>query len=136
VRRFRLALKPATAKIIDLDTTVDVVPVESREGPIVWATVKMEYTLAGLKPAVTICVPVPWDADETQNQRRAQALRCARQLIEHACRAAGVGPLEAIDEDNAAQSVIDAITPIGIERLPQELGPSEPAPQPKKQRGG
>jgi hypothetical protein len=33
-----MALKPVTAQIIDLDTTVDVVPVESREGPIVWAS--------------------------------------------------------------------------------------------------
>lgn len=131
-----MALRPAMAKIIDLDTTVDVVPVESSEGPIVWATVKMEYTLAGLTPAVTICVPVPWKAEESQDERRAQALRCARQLIEHACRAAGVGPAEPVSEGSAAESIIEATMPSGMEGLAQELGLSEPTRQPKKQRAG
>jgi hypothetical protein len=129
-----MALKPATAKIIDLDTTVEVVPVESREGPIVWATVKMEYTLAGLTPQVTICVPVPWKESDTQDERRAQALRCARQLIEHACRAAGVGPTVIETEDATGEGVIETVTPPALEGLAQELALAEPTRQPKRSR--
>lgn len=126
-----MALKPATAKIIDLDTTVDVVPVESREGPIVWATVKMEYTLAGLTPLVTICVPVPWKDSDTQDERRAQALRCARQLIEHACRAAGVGPAEPVTE-GLAEAMAEEIVPSALEGISQELGLAAPTAAPKR----
>lgn len=126
-----MALKPATAKIIDLDTSVDVVPVESREGPIVWATVKMEYTLAGLNPLVTICVPVPFKDGDTQDERRAQALRCARQLIEHACRAAGVGPAEPNNE-GLAEAVVEGVAPSALEGIAQELGLSEPTTAPKR----
>jgi len=125
-------IKPATAKLIDLKTVLDPEPVPSREGPIVWATVTMEYTLAGLAPTVTISVPVPWLADETADERRARALGAARQLIDHACRAAGIGPMEAADEPT--ESVIDAITPPALEGLAQELGLTEPTRAPKRQR--
>jgi hypothetical protein len=120
-------IKPATAKLIDLKTVLDPEPVPSREGPIVWATVTMEYTLAGLAPTVTISVPVPWLADETADERRAQALRAARQLIDHACRAAGIGPMEAADEPS--ESVIDAVTPPALEGLAQELGLGAKTPE-------
>jgi hypothetical protein len=129
-----MALKPSTAKIVDLDTTVDVVPVQSQEGPIVWATVKMEYTLAGLKPVVTICVPVPWKADQSQDERRGQALSCARQLIEHACRAAGVGPAEPIlDDSDLGDLREDGARPM-LEGLAKELGLSKPTRRPPQTR--
>ena len=126
-----MALKPATAKIVDLDTSVDVVPVQSREGPVVWATVKMEYTLAGLNPLVTICVPVPFKDGDTQDERRALALRCARQLIEHACRAAGVGPADNEPEE-ALEAIGEEIAPSALEGIAQELGLAEPTRAPKR----
>ena len=128
-----MALKPSTAKIIDLDTSVDVVPVETREGQVVWATVKMEYTLAGLNPTVTICVPVPFRDGDTQDERRAQALRCARGLIDHACRAAGVGPTEA-EPEPLAESMVETVEPSGLEGIAQELGLAEPTQAPKRAR--
>ncbi len=126
-----MVLKPSTAKVVDLDAAFDAAPVESAEGPIVWATVTITYILAGLTPAVTIRVPVPWRDSESPDQRRAQALRCARQLIEHACRAAGVVPQDAEPDTDTMDDVIEAITPTALEGVAQELGLTKPTTRPK-----
>ena len=89
-----MALKPSTAKITDFETSFDAVPVASAEGEVIWADVRIDYILAGLAPTVTIRVPVPWSERDTPDERKSKALRCARQLIDHACRAAGVGAAE------------------------------------------
>lgn len=127
--------KPATAKITDLDTTVEAVPTETPEGPIVWAAVRMEYTLSGLAPVVTIPVPVPWHVSVTDIERRAQALRCARRLIDHACRAADIGPVEPEVEQNPVEEPIDAVAPSAFEGIAQELGLAKPTRQPSHHRG-
>jgi phasin family protein len=49
-----MALKPATAKIADFETTFDAVPTPSADGEIIWAEVRIGYTLSGLAPTVTI----------------------------------------------------------------------------------
>jgi hypothetical protein len=130
-----MPIKPGTAKIIDLDTTVEAVPSDTAEGPIVWATVLMEYALAGLAPLVTIRVPIPYQESDSELERRAQALRCARQLIDHACRAAGIGPAEPEAGDNGVAEAIESVTPPGLEGIAQELGLAKPTRQPRRERG-
>jgi hypothetical protein len=124
-----MPIKPASAKIVDLDTAFDAAPVQSAEGPLVWATVTMRYALQDLSPSVTVRVPVPCKEQESADQRRDHALRCARQLIEHACRAVGVPA-----PDDVADEVLDAVVPTEMEGLAQELGLASPKTAPKRVR--
>ncbi|HEY2010904.1 MAG TPA: hypothetical protein VGH23_18085 [Rhizomicrobium sp.] len=89
-----MELRPNAAKVVDLATTLDSVPEHTVLGPILWASIRIEYTLAGLAPTVDIRVPVPFEPSETEAERHAHALRRARLLIDHACRAAGIVPDE------------------------------------------
>ena len=128
-----MPIKPAAAKITDLDTTIEAVPSDTPEGPIVWATVRIEYTLSGLAPLVTIRVPVPYKEGDSEMERRAEAIRCARQLIDHACRAAGVGAAEPeTADDNSLENAIEAVTPSVLEGITQELGLAKPTRQPRQ----
>jgi hypothetical protein len=116
--------KPAVAQILDFETTLDASPVQSADGEVIWADVRIEYLLSGLKPTVTIRLPIPWREQDAPQERRAQALRCARQLIDHACRAAGVPAMEPV-----IGHYIDDPSEVGIsalEGLAQELGLSAP----------
>ena len=54
-----MVLKLSTAKVTDLDAAFDAAPVETADGPIIWATVTIEYAISGLSPALSIKVPVP-----------------------------------------------------------------------------
>src|SRR5665213_2610118 len=116
-----MALKPSTAQITDFETSFDAVPVTSAEGEVIWADVRIDYILSGLTPTVTIRVPVPWNARDTPEERKSKALRCARQLIDHACHAAGMGPAETGIDDNGVEEVLDAVTPTALEGIAQEL---------------
>jgi hypothetical protein len=98
-------------------------------GPVLWADVEITYTLAGLEPSVVIRVPVPFEAGETEAQRKAHALRRARLLIDHACQAAGVAPEPAPAE--TIQDVIEQIVPPALEGVAQELGLAAPTTKPK-----
>ena len=124
-----MPIKPASAKIIDLDAAFDAAPVQSAEGPLVWATVTIRYALHDLSPSVTVRVPVPCKEQESAAQRRDQALRCARQLIEHACRAVGVPAA-----DDVAGGVLDTVMPTEMEGLAQELGLTPPRTGPRRVR--
>jgi hypothetical protein len=119
--------------VTDLDAAFDAAPVETADGPIIWATVTIEYAISGLSPALSIKVPVPWNDAEIADQRRAQALRCARQLIEHACRAAGVGPQEDAST-GPIEDAIEAITPSALDGVAQELGLVESTTKPRQSR--
>jgi hypothetical protein len=121
-----MALKPSSARVIDLDAAFDTGPVESSEGPLLWATVRIVYTLQGLSPDIAIRVPISWNAQETQEQRRDQALRAARQLIDHACRA--VAPADV--ERDSMEDIIGA----PLEGIAQELGLTNPTVRPKARR--
>ena len=123
-----MAPKPSSAKVVDLDTAFDAGPVESAEGPLIWATVRIVYTLEGLSPDIAIRVPIAWDEKETPDQRRAQALRAARELIDHACRAVAPAEVETVED------IIDAITPSSLEGIAQELGLAAPTSRPKLRR--
>jgi hypothetical protein len=123
-----MAPKPSSAKVVGLDTAFDAGPVESAEGPLIWATVRIVYTLQGLSPDIAIRVPIAWNEQETQDQRRAQALRAARELIDHACRAVAPPEVETVED------IIDAITPSSLEGIAQELGLAAPTSRPKLRR--
>jgi hypothetical protein len=129
-----MALKPSTAKITEFETTIDAVPVASAEGEIVWADVRIDYILSGLTPTVTIRVPVPWNERDTPDERKSKALRYARQLIDHACRAAGVAAAETGIDDSSVEEVLDAVTPTALEGIAQELGLATPTAKPRRQR--
>jgi hypothetical protein len=129
-----MALKPSTAKITDFETSFDAVPVTSIEGEVIWADVRIDYILSGLTPTVTIRVPVPWNERDTPEERKSKALRSARQLIDHACRAAGVGAAETEIEDSQAEEVLDAVMPTTLEGIAQELGLATPTAKPRRQR--
>lgn len=129
-----MALKPSTAKITDSETSFDAVPVASAEGEVIWADVRIDYILSGLTPTVTIRVPLPWNESDTSEERKSKALRCARQLIDHACRAAGVGSAETGIDDNPVEEVIDAVTPTALAGLAQELGLATPTAKPRRQQ--
>jgi hypothetical protein len=128
-----MALKPSTAKITDFETSFDAVPVTSPEGDVIWADIRIDYILSGLTPTVIIRVPVPWNELDTSEERKSKALRCARQLIDHACRAAGVGAETEID-DTPAEEVLDAVMPTALEGIGQELGLAKPTAKPRRQR--
>jgi hypothetical protein len=129
-----MALKPSTAKITDFETSFDAMPVTSAEGEVIWADVRIDYILSGLTPTVTIRVPVPWNESDTPEERKSKALRCARQLNDHACRAAGVGSAETGIDDSPVEEVIDAVTPTALAGLAQELGLATPTAKPRRQR--
>jgi len=125
-------MKPSSAKVIDLDTAFDAAPVQTVDGLAIWATVTIEYALAGLRPSVNIRVPVPWNENDSHERRRSQALRCARQVIEHACRAVGIGPQEAESSLDAIADAIEEIAPPALEGVTQELGLAKPTAKPKQ----
>jgi hypothetical protein len=129
-----MALKPATAKVTDFETSFDALPIATPDGEVLWADVRIDYILSGLKPCVTIRVPVPWSERDTVEERKASALRCARQLIDHACQAAGVRAQELDAEDSVAE-VIDAATPSPLQGIAQELGLATPTSHPRRKRG-
>lgn len=124
-----MPLKPSTAKITEFETTFDANPVTGPDGDVIWADVRIDYILSGLFPRVTIRVPVPWNANETIDQRRAKALRCARDLIDHACRASGVGPQESEQPATTSDAIGESRSSV-LDGLSQELGLAAPTAQP------
>lgn len=76
-----MAEKLPAAKISDLTVEIDSVPVDTSLGEVAWATVAITYVCGGVEPTLAIRVPVPWE--EADKER--EALRRARELIDHAC---------------------------------------------------
>src|SRR6201996_9115504 len=128
-REVPMALKPSTAKITEFETTFDAAPVAGPEGEVIWADVRIDYLLSGLFPRVTIRGPIPWSPNDTVDQRRSKALRCARELIDHACRASGIGPQET-DLDSMSISGGIETAPSVLEGAMQELGLAAPTTRP------
>jgi hypothetical protein len=117
------SVKLRSAKIVDLSVSFDDAPVPLSSGEVLWASVIVTYAVSGLLPSVRIRLPITWNDADTAEERKFLALRGARQLIDHACIASGLG------QDAAASSPVDAI----ITGLAQELGLSEPTTKPPKQ---
>lgn len=128
-----MQIKPDSAKVIDLSTRFETLPVDTEVGPVLWADVEITYTLAGLTPTVDIRVPVPFEKGDSDAQRKSQALRNARLLIDHACQAAGVGRSEFSPRVETVAETLDAATPTVLEGIVQELGFASPTAKPRRQ---
>ena len=129
-----MVFKMSSVKITDFETSFDVNPVATPKGEVIWADVRIDYILASLAPRVIIRVPVPWNADETMEQRRSKALRCARELIDHACRASSIAPAENESQTNSIAEAIEALTPTALQGVTQELGLAKPTIKPQRAR--
>lgn len=103
------------AKITDLTVEIDASPVESSFGAVAWATVAISYASGDLEPTLAVRVPVPW----AESDKRREALRRARQLIDHACTASGLNGTQAPEPPGVLEGTV-------LEGLSQELGISEP----------
>jgi hypothetical protein len=116
------SVKLRSAKIVDLSVSFEETPVQFSSGSALWASVTVTYAVAGLLPSLRIHLPIIWNKGDTIEERKSLALRGARELIDHACVASGLG-MEAV----AASPVADIIN-----GLSQELGLAEPSTQPPK----
>lgn len=132
-RKSVTALHAGIAKVTDLEISFEAVPVQSAAGMMVWAEVQIAYTLSDLEPIVSIRVPIPWNDGDTPAERKGRTLRYARHLIDHACRAGGVGAHERA-EASMIEDAVDAIAPPAYAGLAQELGLAKPANEPRQQR--
>lgn len=115
--------KLPTAKIIDLRAVLAKEPVVTTAGPILWATVEIKYSCATADPSVSIRVPIPWSAGETDLECRDKALRFARQLIDQAC----VAMQLTVTETNSGTTTVPV-----FQGLAQELGLAAPATNPNR----
>jgi hypothetical protein len=120
--------RPTAPKITDFVTSFDAAPVMTAEGEVIWADVRIDYILSGLAPAVIIRVPVACRAGDTLEARKAQALRSARDLIDHACVAAAMSPVQSPGVTEALREMV----PSSLEGGAQELGLVEPSTQSTK----
>lgn len=112
-----------SAKIAELTVEIDNSAVESSAGTVAWATVAITYVSGDLEPTLAIRVPVPWgEAD-----KRREALRRARQLIDHACTASGLNMVQPAETPGILEDTV-------LEGLSQELGIAPPATKPARAR--
>ena len=116
-----MKIKPNTAKLVDMQTRLDREAVHTPIGPVQWATVRLNYALAGLSPSLTIRVPIALDKPQSETERANQALRNARLVIDHACHQYGIA-----SEEAGAAPVGKGSLPEVLEGLTQELGITEP----------
>lgn len=123
-----MAVRFPNAKITDLVVTIEPGPIETPLGPVAWANVDIHYASGGVEPSLTIRVPVSWSDSESAADRQAQALRRARQLIDHACTSPALAP-----ETPAGQAGV--LEGTALEGLSQELGIRPPTTRPAKGRG-
>jgi hypothetical protein len=103
-----------SVKIVDFETNFDAAPVITQNGEIIWGEVRIVYTVSGIEPTVTIRVPVPWEANQTSEQRKSEGLRATRELIDHACRASALqsGRLE-----KSAGEMVEDVLPSALAGL-------------------
>jgi hypothetical protein len=116
-----MAEKFPPAKITDLTVEVDAVPVETTLGEVRWATVAITYVSGGVEPTLAIRVPVP----AVEPDREREALRRARQLIDHACTFSGLNVAQPATSPGMLEDTV-------LEGLSQELGISEPRTRARK----
>src|ERR1019366_6321605 len=82
-------LNLAAAKVSELIISFEPSPVETNAGKVIWATVGINYVLGDLSPTIHVKVPLMWDDSAPAEMLRTNALRAARQLIDHICVASG-----------------------------------------------
>lgn len=123
-------IKPHTAKVADLSTRFEALPELTGIGPILWADVEITYVMAGLNPTVAIRVPILFKEGELDADRKRQALRNARLLIDHACQVSGVTTDAPVT--TRVQDAIEEMLPASLQGISQELGLSPPMTENKK----
>jgi hypothetical protein len=121
----RPVLDMKAAKLVDLQVNFEAQPVPVVAGEIAWATVDLVYSAHGLGAEMTLRVPVEWDGSTSEEARKADVLRKARDLLDHACNAPG---LARAARGAAPENSIEDVGP--FEGLAQELGLVEPTRKP------
>jgi hypothetical protein len=117
-----MATRFSTPKITDLVTTLDSEIVQSASGPMAWGAVEIFYASEGLEPRLTIKVPVPVFETQSDEERRAEVIRRARKLIDHAC-------MTMEPQLSASQRVAEV-----LEGFAEELGVLAPTSAPERTR--
>lgn len=120
-----MASKLPPAKISDLTVETDASPTDTAMGEVAWATVAITYVSGGVEPTLAIRVPVPW----SEPDKPREALRRARQLIDHACAHSDLNVPPVTD---AAPDIFEATA---LEGLAQELGIAAPTTRPARTGG-
>jgi len=113
-------INPNAAKVADLSTRFEALPEQTDIGPVLWADVAITYVLAGLNPTVDIRVPIPFKEGDTDADRKRQALRNARLLIDHACQVGGVSA--EVPVSTKIQNAIEEMLPESLQGITQEFG--------------
>jgi len=124
-----MELKPTSAKVVEIKSALDAVPVETGIGPILWATVSIDYAMAGLSPHVDIRVPIPFEPGQADEERGRQALRSARLLIDHACQTSGIPTEKAAPGER--QDFVAEMLPASLQGVAQEPGITKPTSGPR-----
>jgi len=118
-----MASKLPPAKISDLTVEVDAAPMDTSLGEVAWATVAITYVSGGVEPTLAIRVPVPWGEPD----KPGEALRRARQLIDHACAHSDLNMAPATPPPEMFEETM-------LEGLAQELGIAPPTTKPARSR--
>ena len=116
-----MAEKLPAAKISDLTVEIDSIPVDTTLGEVAWATVAITYVSGGVEPTLALRVPVPWDEPDKERE----ALRRARQLIDHAC------TFPRLAQAASSPGILEGTL---LEGVTQELGITEPTRSPARSR--
>jgi hypothetical protein len=111
------------AQVSDPSVSFDAEPVATPGGPVLWATVNITYLSEGTAPSVSIRVPLPWSGRDSAEEQKSEALRRARQLIDHACEASGMGGPASREAPADPPGTL-------LEGLSQELGIALPTTKP------
>jgi hypothetical protein len=117
-----MAERLPAARISDLTVEIDSIPVDTSLGEVAWATVAITYVSGGVEPTLAIRVPVPWSEPDKERE----ALRRARQLIDHACAFPGLA------QPVASPGLLEGTV---LEGVTQELGITSPTNRPVRGRG-
>jgi hypothetical protein len=78
------------AKLVDLQVTFQSQPIPIAAGEITWATVDFVYSAGGIGAEMRLRLPIEWDGSASEAARKANVLRKARELLDHACNASGL----------------------------------------------
>jgi hypothetical protein len=122
-------IKPSLAKVADLSTRFEALPEQTEIGSILWADIEITYILAGLNPTVDIRVPIPFVEGQTDAERKRQALRNARSLIDHACQIGGVQADTPVTAK--VQTALEEMLPASLQGIAQELRLTEAVSEPR-----
>jgi hypothetical protein len=117
-------MRMAAVKITELVTTVDSTVFQTATGPMAWGTVEIFYVSDGLEPQVTVRVPVPVYETQSDEERRTEALRRARKLIDHACVTVGPSPGESSSAGEMLEGLSEELGILPAHNQAEAIAPS------------